>query len=36
MLKKNLFQVELIYASKGPGATYKASFFGASQVQAIA
>lgn len=26
------FQVELIYGSKGPGKTYKASFFGASQV----
>jgi len=33
---KNLFQVELIYASKGVGKTYKASFFGASQVRKIA
>lgn len=33
---KKLFQVELIYASKGPGATYKASFFGVSQVERIA
>lgn len=29
---KMLFQVELIYASKGDGAVYKASFFGKSQV----
>ena len=33
---KNLFQVELIYASKGDGKVYKASFFGASQVEAVA
>ena len=33
---KALFQTVLIYGSKGDGATYKASFFGASQVQAIA
>ena len=33
---KALFQVDLIYASKGDGAIYKASFFSASQVQAIA
>lgn len=32
---KALFAVELIHASKGEGAIYKASFFGASQVQAI-
>lgn len=32
---KALFGVDLIYASKGDGATYKARFFGASQVQAI-
>ena len=32
---KCLFQAVLIYASKGDGATYKASFFGASQVQPI-
>ncbi len=31
---KNLFQVELIWGSKGDGKTYKASFFGASQVEA--
>lgn len=30
---KNLFQVELICASKGLGETYKASFFGVSQVE---
>jgi hypothetical protein len=30
-----LFGVDLIYGSKGDGATYKARFFGASQVQAI-
>lgn len=30
---KALFQTTLIYGSKGDGATYKASFFGASQVQ---
>ena len=33
---KALFGADLIYASKGDGATYKARFFGASQVQAIA
>ncbi len=33
---KNLFQVELIHGSKGDGKTYKASFFGKSQVEAIA
>ena len=33
---KALFGCELIYGSKGDGASYKASFFGASQVQAIA
>ena len=33
---KALFAVELIHGSKGDGATYKASFFGASQVKAIA
>lgn len=33
---KALFQTVLIYGSKGDGATYKASFFGASQVQPIA
>ena len=33
---KALFQSVLIWASKGDGAEYKASFFGASQVQAIA
>ena len=33
---KALFGVDLIYASKGDGAIYKARFFGASQVQAIA
>ena len=33
---KALFGVDLIYASKGDGCTYKARFFGASQVQAIA
>lgn len=31
-----LFGVELIHGSRGDGASYKASFFGASQVQAIA
>lgn len=31
---KALFAVTLIWATKGPGATYKASFFGASQVAA--
>lgn len=33
---KALFGVELIYASKGDGKVYKASFFGASQVTKIA
>ncbi|MBQ6960169.1 MAG: hypothetical protein IJP78_04220 [Clostridia bacterium] len=33
---KALFGVDLIWGSKGDGATYKARFFGASQVQAIA
>lgn len=33
---KALFGAELIYASRGDGAVYKARFFGASQVQAIA
>ena len=33
---KALFGADLIYASKGDGATYKARFFGASQVQPIA
>lgn len=33
---KAMFQAVLIYGSKGDGATYKASFFGASQVQALA
>ena len=33
---KNLFQCELIYASKGDGQLYKASFFGRSQVAEIA
>ena len=32
---KALFGTDLIYASKGDGATYKARFFGASQVQRI-
>lgn len=32
---KALFGTDLIYASKGDGATYKARFFGASQVQPI-
>ena len=32
---KALFGVDLIWGSKGDGATYKARFFGASQVQAI-
>lgn len=31
-----LFGVDLIHASKGDGATYKARFFGASQVQPVA
>ena len=33
---KALFGADLIYGSKGDGAIYKARFFGASQVQAIA
>ena len=33
---KALFTVDLIHGSKGDGASYKAAFFGASQVQAIA
>lgn len=33
---KALFGVDLIYGSKGDGATYKARFFGASQVQPVA
>ena len=33
---KALFGCDLIYASKGDGAIYKARFFGASQVQAVA
>lgn len=33
---KSLFGTELIWGSKGDGATYKARFFGRSQVQAIA
>lgn len=32
---KALFQAILIYASKGDGETYKASFFSASQVQPL-
>lgn len=32
---KALFGADLIYASKGDGAIYKARFFGASQVQPI-
>lgn len=32
---KALFGAELIYASKGDGATYKARFFGLSQVQPL-
>jgi len=32
---KALFGVDLIHGSKGDGATYKARFFGASQVQAM-
>jgi hypothetical protein len=32
---KALFGTDLIYASKGDGVTYKARFFGASQVQPI-
>ena len=33
---KALFGCELIWASKGDGAVYKARFFGASQVQEVA
>ena len=33
---KALFGCDLIYGSKGDGAIYKARFFGASQVQAVA
>jgi hypothetical protein len=33
---KALFSVDLIHGSKGDGANYKASFFGASQVRAVA
>lgn len=33
---KALFGCDLIWGSKGDGATYKARFFGASQVQAVA
>ena len=33
---KSLFGCELIYGAKGDGATYKARFFGKSQVQAVA
>ena len=33
---KALFGCDLIYGSKGDGAIYKARFFGASQVQALA
>lgn len=33
---KALFGCELIYGSKGDGATYKARFFGKSQVEAVA
>lgn len=33
---KALFQAVLIWGSRGDDATYKASFFGASQVQAMA
>ena len=33
---KCLFGVDLIHGSRGDGAVYKARFFGASQVQAIA
>ena len=32
---KALFGVDLIHGSRGDGATYRASFFGVSQVQAI-
>lgn len=34
--EKSLFQAILIYGSKGDGASYTASFFSASQVDAIA
>ena len=34
--EKALFGCDLIYASKGDGEIYKARFFGASQVEAIA
>ena len=33
---KSLFGAELIYGAKGDGATYKARFFGKSQVVAVA
>ena len=33
---KALFQVVLIWGAKGDGATYKGSFFGRSQVEAVA
>lgn len=33
---KALFQVDLIHASRGAGAVYKASFFGLSQVEVAA
>lgn len=33
---KSLFGCDLIWGSKGDGATYKARFFGKSQVQAMA
>ena len=33
---KALFGCDLVWGSRGDGATYKARFFGASQVQAIA
>jgi len=32
---KALFNCSLIWGSKGDGATYKASFFGASQVHTV-
>lgn len=32
---KSLFSVELIWGSRGDGASYKASFFGASQVKPL-
>ena len=32
---KALFQAVLIHSSKGDGQTYRASFFGASQVQPL-